>query len=87
MPFASQMFADFRMSPYESELSTDSFKNHQPLSYLNWSSYKERRVDALALRADERRDILGLSFLQMIVLSSILYEVFKVRFSDCFTSH
>ena len=56
MPFASQMFADFRMSPYESELSTDSFKNHQPLSYLNWSSYKERRVDALALRADERRD-------------------------------
>ena len=32
-------------------------------------------------------DILGLSFLQMIVLSSILYEVFKVRFSDCFTSH
>ena len=22
----------------------------------NWSSYKERRVDALALRADERRD-------------------------------
>ena len=32
-------------------------------------------------------DILGLSFLQMIVFSSILYEVFKVRFSDCFTSH
>ena len=32
-------------------------------------------------------DILGLSFLQIIVLSSILYEVFKVRFSDCFTSH
>ena len=25
-------------------------------SELNWSSYKERRVDALALRADERRD-------------------------------
>ena len=23
---------------------------------LNWLSYKERRVDALALRADERRD-------------------------------
>ena len=27
-----------------------------PHSELNWSSYKERRVDALALRADERRD-------------------------------
>ena len=26
-----------------------------PHSELNWSSYKERRVDALALRADERR--------------------------------
>ena len=27
-----------------------------PHSELNWLSYKERRVDALALRADERRD-------------------------------
>ena len=54
--FASQMSADFRMSPYESKLSKASFKNHRPLSYLNWLSYKERRVDALALRADERRD-------------------------------
>ena len=56
MPFASQMSSHFLISPYESELSTAFLKNNRPLSYLNWSSYKERRVDALALRADERRD-------------------------------
>ena len=27
-----------------------------PQANIVWSSYKERRVDALALRADERRD-------------------------------
>ena len=27
-----------------------------PQANIIWSSYKERRVDALALRADERRD-------------------------------
>ena len=53
---ASQMSSYFLISPYESELSTAFLKNNRPLSYLNWSSYKERRVDALALRADERRD-------------------------------
>ena len=26
------------------------------ITTAEWSSYKERRVDALALRADERRD-------------------------------
>ena len=56
MPFASQMSSHFLISPYESKLSTAFLKNNWPLSYLNWSSYKERRVDALALRADERRD-------------------------------
>ena len=47
---------NFQISPYGSKLPTDFFKNFQPLSNLNWLSYKERRVDALALRADERRD-------------------------------
>ena len=30
--------------------------NPHPQVNIVWSSYKERRVDALALRADERRD-------------------------------
>ena len=47
---------NFQISPYGSKLPMDFFKNFQPLSNLNWLSYKERRVDALALRADERRD-------------------------------
>ena len=47
---------NFQISPYGSKLPTDFFKNFQSLSNLNWLSYKERRVDALALRADERRD-------------------------------
>ena len=46
----------FPESPYGSKLPMDFMKNSCPLSYLNWLSYKERRVDALALRADERRD-------------------------------
>ena len=30
--------------------------NPHPQVKIDWLSYKERRVDALALRADERRD-------------------------------
>ena len=30
--------------------------SQHPQAKINWLSYKERRVDALALRADERRD-------------------------------
>ena len=30
--------------------------SQHPQVKINWLSYKERRVDALALRADERRD-------------------------------
>ena len=29
--------------------------SQHPQAKINWLSYKERRVDALALRADERR--------------------------------
>ncbi len=36
--------------------------SQHPQVNIVWSSYKERRVDALALRADERRDKLRISF-------------------------
>ena len=40
---AMQRYASWMSSPH-------------PQVKINWLSYKERRVDALALRADERRD-------------------------------
>ena len=54
--FASQMSANPQQGPYGSQLPTVHAADLRPLSFLVWLSYKERRVDALALRADERRD-------------------------------
>ena len=53
--FASQMIRHRFECPYASKLATDLQINiDRLLSY--WLSKKERRVDALALRAEERRD-------------------------------
>ena len=54
--FDSQMSANPQQGPYGSQLPTVHAADLRPLSFLVWLSYKERRVDALALRADERRD-------------------------------
>ena len=54
--FDSQMYANPQQGPYGSQLPTVHAADLRPLSFLVWLSYKERRVDALALRADERRD-------------------------------
>ena len=45
----------FPESPYGSKLPMDFMKNSCPLFYLNWLSYKERRVDALALDVYKRQ--------------------------------
>jgi hypothetical protein len=50
------MSVNVHKSPYGSELPTGFLENFRPLSFLLWLSYKEHKVDALALRADERRD-------------------------------
>ena len=55
LSFASQMSARFACSPQESKLSVNNDKL-SPAFKASWLCYKERRVDALALRADERRD-------------------------------
>lgn len=54
--FALQMSVNYHKSPYGSKLPTGCPENLRPLSKLLWLSYKEHKVDALALRADERRD-------------------------------
>ena len=54
--FDSQMSANPQQGPYGSQLPTVHAADLRLLSFLVWLSYKERRVDALALRADERRD-------------------------------
>ena len=54
--FDSQMSANPQQGPYGSQLPTVHAADLRPLSFLVWLSYKERRVDALALSADERRD-------------------------------
>ncbi len=63
-----------------------------PQVNIVWSSYKERRVDALALRADERRDKLrkasGRSKYPLIQISSphpqvnIVWSSYKERRVD-----
>ena len=55
LSFASQKSARFSVRPLESKLSVNSDKL-SPAFKAGWLCYKERRVDALALRADERRD-------------------------------
>ena len=55
LSFASQMSARFVVRPLESKLSVNSDKL-SPAFKASWLCCKERRVDALALRADERRD-------------------------------